>query len=149
MKANAAPKNKVLTYEVIARVVGPGLSRAECKQASIEFDTSAGQSETHMGPAELLVSAFAACVLKNVERFSGILPFSYQGASIRVTAEREEQPPRFTKMNYVLRVITEEPPNQVDLLHRNIQKFGTIFNTLASACRVSGEIIAEAPSTAS
>lgn len=147
MKAAATPNAKVLTYEVIARVVGPGLSRAECKEASIEFDTSAGQSQTHMGPAELLVSAFAACILKNVERFSGILPFKYHGASIRVTAEREEQPPRITQVKYVLRVTTSEPPSQVDLLHRNIRKFGTIFNTIASACQVSGEIIAEAPST--
>ncbi|MFI5304976.1 MAG: OsmC family protein [Nitrospiria bacterium] len=148
MKADTSSTSKILTYEVIARVVGPGLSRAECKQASIEFDTSAGQSQTHMGPAELLVSAFAACVLKNVERFSGILPFAYQGASIRVIAEREEEPPRITKINYILRVTTNEPPNKVDLLHRNIQKFGTIFNTIASACQVSGEVIVEAPSGA-
>jgi uncharacterized OsmC-like protein len=143
MKANATPKTTVLTYEVIARVVGPGLSRAESKQASIECDTSAGQSQTHMGPAELLVSAFAACVLKNVERFSGTLPFAYQGASIRVIAEREEKPPRITQIKYVLSITTKELPDRVDLLHRNIRKFGTIFNTIASACQVSGEIVAE------
>jgi len=78
-----------LGYTVEAATRGDGLSSARARQATVEFDTSAGQSETHMGPADLLATAFAACVLKNVERFSGILPFRYDGASISVIAERE------------------------------------------------------------
>jgi hypothetical protein len=31
---------------------------------------------------------------------------------------------------------------RVDLLHRNIRKYGTITNTLASACVLTGEILA-------
>jgi hypothetical protein len=36
--------------------------------------------------------AFAACVLKNVERFSAILPFRYETAWIVVRAERQVPP---------------------------------------------------------
>jgi uncharacterized OsmC-like protein len=134
-----------LRYTVEAATRGGGLSSARTRQATIEVDTSAGQSATHMGPADLLATAFAACVLKNVERFSGILPFRYDGASISVTAEREDRPPRISQIQYVLRIRTDEPAQRVDLLRRNIEKFGTIFNTLAAACRVTGEIVAEPP----
>jgi uncharacterized OsmC-like protein len=136
-------KPTILRYRVDARVVRSGVSRAEAKAAAIEFDSSAGQRDDLLGPAELLAAAFGACMLKNVERFSSILPFAYTGASISVTAEREETPPRIARMQYVLRVTTDEPAHRLDLLHRNLQKHGTVYNTLAAACAVSGEILVE------
>lgn len=134
-------------YQVSARVVAPGVSRmaAAGKGAVVQADTSAGQGEALMSPAELLVSAFAACVLKNVERLSILQPFAYERASIEVEAEREERPPRLTRVRYRLEVVTDEPERRVDLLHRNIAKYGTIYNTVAAACDVSGEIVAVAP----
>lgn len=132
-----------MRYEVEAHVVGPGVSRARIKASAIDFDTAAGETASLPGPADLLVTAFAACVLKNVARFAERLPFRYRGAAIHVTAEREDRPPRIARLHYVLRVNTDEPPHRVDLLHRNVAKFGTIFNTLAAACAVSGETVAE------
>jgi len=64
----------------------------------------------------------------------------YESASNEVTAEREEPPPRIMRLRYRLRVVTDEPPAHVELLHRNIRKFGTITNTLAAACELTGEI---------
>jgi uncharacterized OsmC-like protein len=138
-----------LTYSVRARVVGPGVSRAEVagKTETIALDTSAGQSASLPGPADLLVAAFAACVLKNVERMSGLQPFPYEGAEIEVTAEREDRPPRIGSIRYRLVVITEEPQRRVDLLHHNIARQGTIYNTLAQSCDVRGEIVAVPPGT--
>ena len=121
----------------------PGVSAAASKQAVIEFDTSAGQSEILPGPADLLTAAFAACVLKNVERFSQILPFRYQEASIKVVAERQEAPPKMIRVTYSLQLVTDEPQQRVDLLHRNIRKYGTIYNTLAATCDVSGRVIVQ------
>lgn len=126
-------------------MVRPGVSAATSKQAVIEFDTSASQSETLPGPADLLTAAFAACVLKNVERFSQILPFRYQDASIKVVAERQDAPPKMVRVTYSLRLVTDEPDQRVELLHRNIQKHGTIYNTLAATCAVSGTVVVERP----
>ncbi len=131
----------VMSYHVEAHVRHRGVSSAMVKETEIVFDTSAGQSGVLPGPADLLTLAFAACVLKNVERFSGLLPFRYEDASIEVTSERQTAPPRITELRYVLRIQTDEPPQRVDLLHRNIKKFGTIYNTLAMACNVTGEIV--------
>lgn len=130
-------------YQIEARVVRPGVSAATSKQAVIEIDTSAGQSEILPGPADLLTMAFAACVLKNVERFSHILPFRYQEASIRVVAERQEAPPKMIRVTYSLQLVTDEPEHRVELLHRNIRQHGTIYNTLAATCDVSGEVLAQ------
>jgi hypothetical protein len=58
-------------------------------------------------------------------------------------AEREDTPPRFARLHYALRVVTDEDQARVALLHQNLRKFGTVYNTLASACEVTGEIIAE------
>jgi uncharacterized OsmC-like protein len=113
------------------------------KGSTIEFDATAGQSATLPGPADLLTAAFAACVLKNVERFSQILRFAYQRASIEVEAERQDAPPRMIAVRYVLRVVTDEPPQRVELLHHNIRRHGTIFNTLAAVCDVTGDLVAE------
>jgi uncharacterized OsmC-like protein len=135
------------SYEIEARVVRPGVSAATSKQAVIEFDTSAGQSEVLPGPADLLTMAFAACVLKNVERFSKMLPFRYQEASINVVAERQEAPPKMIRVTYSLRLVTDEPQQRVDLLHLNIRKHGTIYNTLAATCDVSGKVLVQSPDT--
>jgi uncharacterized OsmC-like protein len=133
------------SYEIEARVVRPGVSAATSKQAVIEFDTSAVRSEILPGPADLLTMAFAACVLKNVERFSQILPFRYQGASIKVVADRQEASPKMIRVTYSLQLVTDEPEQRVELLHRNIRKYGTIYNTLAATCDVSGKVLVQRP----
>ena len=39
--------------------------------------------------------------------------------------------------------VTDEPRQRVELLHHNIRRHGTIFNTLAAVCEVTGVIVAE------
>jgi len=106
----------------------------------IDFDGAATMGADLPGPADLLAGALAACILKNVERFSGMLPFKYEGAAVRVELTREEQPPRIAQARYILTLETNEPPHRVDLLHRNILRYGTITNTLSASCDLSGEI---------
>jgi uncharacterized OsmC-like protein len=135
------------TYVATGSVAPGGAGTLVAHGAELSFDGTAGRQEGLPGPADLLCAALSACILKNVERFSHLLPFRYQSATVRVEAEREEPPPRIVRMRYRLLVVTDEPPHRVELLHRNIQKFGTITNTLGAACDVSGEILAEPPST--
>ena len=72
-----------------------------------------------------------------------MLPFEQHGASVRVTAERQQEPPRFTRIRYELTLVTDEPPRRVELLQRNLAKYGTVYNTLAATCEVSGELVAK------
>ena len=105
------------SYREEARVTEPGSATGRVKLREIEFDTSGGASETLPGPAELLALSLGACLLKNVERLS-LLPFHYDGCSVSVVAERQESPPRFTKIRYELRIRTDVLPHRVELLHR-------------------------------
>lgn len=137
-----------LSYEVTAGITSPAQSDAYLagKPGVICIDTSPDQGESLPGPADLLATAFAACVLKNVQRMSILQPFEHEGATITVHAERQENPPRFTAIHYRLVIATNEAPRRVELLHRNIKKHGTVYNTLAQVCTVTGEIVAVSPS---
>ena len=129
-------------YEVDGENLPSGAAQLTIKGGAVAFDGGATTGEALPGPADLLAAALAACMLKNVERFSKILHFRYRRATIHVAAEREEPPPRIVRATYTLRVETDEPDARVALLHRNILKFGTITNTLAAAADLRGEIVA-------
>ena len=136
-----------MQYFVRAGTLGDGVSVAYANHEAIRFDSSPGQSPTLPCPADLLTAAFAACVLKNVERMGELLSFAFRNAGIEVTAERQDRPLKIGAIRYRLTVVTDEPPARVRLLHENIQHHGTIFNTLAEVCEVSGEIVAIAPAS--
>jgi uncharacterized OsmC-like protein len=140
---SGGPAGPPLTYEIEGHSSGHGHGRIISKGQPITIDTSPGIGDEHPGPAELLAGAFAACLLKNVERFGERLSFRHHGARVTVRARRQQSPPRFTSITYTLHVRTDEEPARLDLLHRNLRKHGTIFNTLAAVCEVSGEIVAE------
>jgi len=129
-------------YEVSGENSPGGAGRIVSRTSTIAFDGSRETGAVLPGPADLLAAALAACILKNVERFSGMLPFRYQRATVDVVVERDEPPPRIVRARYTLRVETDEPVRRVELLHRNIRQFGTITNTLAAACDLQGEIVA-------
>lgn len=128
------------TYEADATVRAGGDGHFKAHGLSASFDATAGRVEDLAGPADLLCAALCACILKNVERFSHMLPFHYESAHVHVVAERTDPPPLIEKMHYALEVVTDESQDRVELLHRNIQKYGTITNTLGKACEVSGVI---------
>ncbi|MEU0679943.1 OsmC family protein [Streptomyces albogriseolus] len=139
------------TYRVQAHSAPGGEARIDAGTETITFDASwaAAVPSGLPGPADLLASAFAACLLKNVERSGRLLPFRYQNAEVEVRAERQDSPPRFTAISYELRLVTDEPQHRVDLLHRNLRTFGTVYNTLAAVCDVQGHIVTESAPRAS
>ena len=102
------------TYQATGCVRAGGEGHLDARGVVTSFDGSAGRLESLPGPADVLCAALCACILKNVERFSHMLPFRYDSASIEVVAERAEPPPRIVRMRYRLRVVTEEPPHRVE-----------------------------------
>ena len=135
------------TYDITAHTNGDGTSTVVTKGESIRFDSSPTQGDDLPGPADLLTAAFAACMLKNVERMGQLLPLEWTSASVEVHAERQDNPPKMVAVTYRLEVVTDEPEHRVDLLHRNISRYGTIYNTLAAVCDVSGEVVAVRPAS--
>ena len=132
--------NTSQTYEATGVVRVGGEGRLDAHGLATPFDGSSGRRDALPGPADVLCAALCACILKNVERFSHLLPVTYESATVKVLAQREEPPPHIARMHYELEIVTAEPAARVELLHRNIQKFGTITNTLSKACAVTGTI---------
>lgn len=110
------------------------------KESNIEFGTTLKRSETLPNPAELFLAAFSACMLKNVERFSGMMKFTYSKATVEVNATRFENPPRMENIIYNLTIYSKDKKLNTDLLKKNIEKFGTIYNTVKLSCTISGTI---------
>jgi uncharacterized OsmC-like protein len=133
-------------YRITAHARAGGLASAEAGTASIDLDTTWGGTTTGSpGPAEMLATAFAACLLKNLARSGALLRFSYDEAQVEVTARRQDSPPKFTEITYRLQVVTEEPERRIELAHRNLRNYGTVYNTLAAVCDVHGEMVAVQP----
>lgn len=133
------------TYRVAAVTNGNGTSTITTKQRTIDIDSSPHQGDELPGPADLLTAALAACILKNVERFGQMLHIDWSEARIEVLAERQDTPPKITGLRYRLEIDTDADDRRIELLHRNIRTHGTITNTLAAVCDVSGEIIPNRP----
>lgn len=131
------------TYHVHGAVSAGGRATLTAADRAIPVDASwaADEPSGDPGPAELLAGALAACMMKNLERSSALLGFRYQRAEVDVRARRQDVPPRFVELEYEIRLVTDEAERRVDLVHRNLQQFGTVYNTLAAVCDVHGRIV--------
>lgn len=109
------------------------------KQNMVHFGIHGADKEVP-NPAELLLGAFAACCLKNIERFSELLKFEYEQATIEVVGERQEKPTRIIKIDYRIAINSQDASLKLELLHKNIKRYGTIYNTLKETCDISGKL---------
>ncbi|WP_419212478.1 OsmC family protein [Maribacter sp. X9] len=129
-----------MTYSCTARATSKNDASLTIKKSEIRFGTTADTAETLPNPAELFLGSLAACILKNVERFSELMNFEYRTAELHITATRLEKPPRMDDFRYTLKIHTPENQLNTVLLQKNIEKFGTIFNTVKISATISGEL---------
>jgi uncharacterized OsmC-like protein len=130
----------MLQYHVNARRLDAHGSVATAKSAEITLDTDLAGRNDAFNPAELFLASIAACMLKGIERVTPMLHFSLRRVDVRLTAERQDAPPKIVAVSYELVVDTDETDQRLELLHTNVRKYGTIFNTVAAATKLSGAI---------
>lgn len=130
----------MLEYNVSASRIDSHGSEATTKEARIVLDTDMAGRTDAFNPAELLLASLAACILKGTERVVPMLKFDLHGIEVTLHGERQDSPPKMVRISYEIVVDTDESDQRIDLLHRNLQKFGTIYNTLADATELSGRI---------
>lgn len=127
-----------MTFHVEARRVDAQVSLARCKQAKISLDTDLAGSPDAFNPAELLLAALSACMIKGIERVTPLLHFDLRGVEVKVDGVRQEVPPRMESINYEIIVDTDESDQRLELLHENVKKFGTVSNTVAPGTTLTG-----------
>jgi uncharacterized OsmC-like protein len=130
-----APK---MQFHVVSRRASAHLSQARCKNAQIDLDTDLAGNPDAFNPAELLLAALSACMIKGIERVVPILKFELRGVEVRVHGVRQDVPPRMESIAYEIVVDTDEPDRRLALLHDNVRKYGTVFNTVAPGTELSG-----------
>lgn len=130
----------MLDYHVTARRIDSHGSEAETKQALIVLDTDMAGRADAFNPAELLLASLAACILKGTERVIPMLQFDLRGIEVSLHGVRHDSPPKMIRIDYEIIVDTDESDSRLALLHKNLQKYGTIYNTLAGATELSGTI---------
>ena len=130
----------MLEYSVTARRIDALGSFASTKRAVIRIDTCLAGRDDAFNPAELLLAAVAACMIKGIERVAPMLDFEFQGIDVTLHAVRQDAPPKITSIDYQLVIDTTESDQRLELLHKNVRKYGTISNTIAAAVRLEGVI---------
>lgn len=132
-----APAQK-MTFDVVARRMDADGSVAECKDATLVLDTALAGRRDALNPAELLLAALAACMIKGIERVTPILKFEVRGVEVIMHGVRNDVPPRMERIDYEIVVDTDEPDHRLALLHENVKKYGTVFNTVAPGTVLEG-----------
>ncbi|OJY30045.1 MAG: osmotically inducible protein C [Rhodobacterales bacterium 65-51] len=130
----------MLDYHVTARRIDNHGSEATAKDARIVLDTDMAGRADAFNPAEMLLASLAACILKGTERVIPMLNFDLRGIEVSLHGKRQDSPPKMVQIAYEIVVDTDESDQRLDLLHRNLQKYGTIYNTLACATALAGTI---------
>lgn len=129
-----------MDYSIQAQSTSKNSASVSIKQADINFGITPETNDELPNPAELFLGSFASCILKNVERFSIMMHFQYSQAKINVKATRLKKPPRIDSIQYELTIYCQDSQLNIDLLRRNIENYGTIFNTVKISCKIEGEI---------
>lgn len=129
-----------MKYAVEARRVDANGSVAAAHGAEVVLATDMAGRKDALNPVELLLSALAACMIKGVERVAPTLRFQFDTVEIRLEADRQDAPPKLVAIRYEIIVGTVESVARLDLLLRNLLKYGTISNTLAGAVPMIGTI---------
>lgn len=130
----------MLEYRVAARRIDAHGAVATAKSAEIALDTDLSGRQDALNPAELLLAAIAACMLKGIERVMPMIRFELRGVEIALHGKRQDSPPKMTEIDYEIVVDTDESDQRLELLHKNIRKYGTISNTIAAAAKLEGTV---------
>lgn len=131
----------MLEYHVSAHRLDAHGSLVAAKEASLVADTDLAGRKDAFNPAELLLAALSACIIKGAERVLPVLDFRLRGLEVQLHAVRQDSPPKIVSIDYVITVDTDETDHRLELLHTNIRKYGTISNTLALAVPIEGRIV--------
>jgi uncharacterized OsmC-like protein len=135
---NMSDQVQKMTFNVTSRRVDPHGSRSYCKDAEIVLDTDMNGRVDAFNPAELLLASLSACMIKGIERVTPILKFELSGVEVRLHGVRQDVPPRMESIEYEIIVDTDETDRRLELLHDNVRKYGTVFNTVAPGTELKG-----------
>ena len=74
-----------MTFDVVTRRIDAHGSIASCKAATIQLDTDLAGNPNAFNPAELLLAALSACMIKGIERVTPLMKLQLRGVTVHVS----------------------------------------------------------------
>ena len=131
-----------MTFELTAKRIAASAPQVPPKETELAIDTSVAGRLDLLTPVELLLASLSACIIKGIERVAATLGIEYDSVDVSLTARRPVDESRIEDISYLIRLSTSADQSKLDLLHKNLMKFGTIYNTVKSGTNLSGIIVA-------
>lgn len=141
---NDTTESQKMHFHVESTRINGHVSESRCKQARIDLDTDMAGNLDAFNPAELLLSALSACMIKGIERVTPILKFELRGVEVIVDGIRQDVPPKMESIRYQIIVDTDESDQRLNLLHENVKEYGTVFNTVSPGTDLAGVLVRKA-----
>ena len=138
--AAAKGTTAMLEYNIKATRLDERGSLATYKEAQLLVDTGLEGRSDAFNPAELFLASIATCILKGIERVAPMLKFEFRDIELQLVATRQDAPPKIISVDYEIIVDTDESDQRLELLHTNVRRYGTIFNTVVDAAGLSGRL---------
>lgn len=129
-----------LAFDVQSEWISHTASVSYCKNAEIDLDTGLSGNSNAFNPAELLLAALSACMIKGIERVAPILKFEFSEIEVKLHGVRQDVPPKIESIKYEITIDTNESESRLELLHKNIEQYGTVFNTVLPGTDLTGTI---------
>lgn len=130
-----------MKFNLSATHQSAGPTAVSAKSATLAIDTSLAGSPTKLNPIELLMAAQAACFIKGIERVAPTLNFAFSKVSVFLEATRPETEARISNLTYRIEIETQETDARLELVHKNLKRQGTIYNTISATTNLHGEVV--------
>ena len=130
----------MLTFKLQANRSDPAGSVATAKSVELVIDTSTAGRVDALNPVELLLASQAACFIKGIERLAPTLDFHFNRVQVFLEADRPENEAIIAQIRYRVVIDTDESDQRLALMHKNLQKQGTIYNTLSKGTELVGSV---------
>jgi uncharacterized OsmC-like protein len=130
----------MLSFSLQAKRNNSSGSLVTAKSVELTIDTSLAGRPDALNPVELLLASQAACFIKGIERLAPTLEFDFRGVQVFLEADRPENEARIAQIRYQVVIETDESDQRIALMHKNLQKQGTIYNTLSAGTELVGSV---------
>jgi len=130
----------MLSFSLQAKRNNSSGSLVTAKSVELTIDTSLAGRPDALNPVELLLASQAACFIKGIERLAPTLEFDFRGVQVFLEADRPENEAKIAQIRYRVLIETDESEQRIALMHKNLQKQGTIYNTLSAGTELVGSV---------
>jgi uncharacterized OsmC-like protein len=135
---------EMMNFELTAKRLSNTASEARSKDVTLEIDSGINARSDALSPMELLLASQAACFLKGIERTAPTLNFEFTGVKVKMHATRPVLEARIDEISYLIEIETNESDERLEMMHKNLKKHGTIYNTISAGTSLRGELVARA-----